>query len=146
LRADLTKAQLDAAVTTALDSDDPDGSFIAPADAPPILVEASKSQLHGEIEKLAAVISSQTSELEEQEAALATYESQLQKAQSAEPLVKERLAGLEQLNNKNLVRKPDLFATRQQKIDNHSDQETAKSAIAQTASRIEARRRKIEEP
>ncbi|MEZ5901266.1 MAG: HlyD family type I secretion periplasmic adaptor subunit [Hyphomicrobiaceae bacterium] len=145
LRADLTKAQLDAAVTEALDSNDPDGNFQPPKDAPSILVEASKAQLHGELEKLAAVLAMQSSDLEEQEASLATYQSQLRKAQSAEPLVEERLAGLEQLNAKNLVRKPDLFATRQQKIDNASEQESARSAIAQTQSRIESRQRKIEE-
>jgi len=145
LRADLTKAQLDAAVTAALDSNDPDAAFEPPADAPAILIEASRSQLHGELEKLAAVLSLHASDLEEQEASLATYQSQLKKAESAKPLVEERLAGLEQLNQKNLVRKPDLFATRQQKIDNASEQETAKSAIAQTESRIEARQRKIEE-
>jgi hemolysin D len=76
---------------------------------------------------------------------MAAYEAQLKKAEAAVPLVDERLSGLEDLNEKQLVRKPDLFATRQQKIDNLSDQETAKSSILQTRSRIDARHRKIDE-
>lgn len=145
IKADLVKAELDAAVATALLSDAPENAFTAPQDAQGLLVEASRSQLQGEIKKLEASILLHTSDLDEQKASLATYKSQLRKAQAATPLVEERLTGLEQLNEKNLVRKPDLFAGRQQKIENASDQETAQSALAQTRLRIEARERKISE-
>jgi hemolysin D len=145
LKADLTKAYLDAAVATALIADDSLAAFVAPHRAPELLVEASRSQLQGELKKLEATLLLAEADLEEQEAAMAAYEAQLKKAEAAVPLVDERLSGLEDLNEKQLVRKPDLFATRQQKIDNLSDQETAKSSILQTRSRIDARHRKIDE-
>lgn len=145
LNSDLEKAQLDAAVTTALLASNPEAAFVTPASVSGLLVEAARSQLQGELKKLEVSMLMLSADFEEQKAALATYEAQLEKSKSAAPLIEERLRGLEALDAKDLVRRPDLLATRQQKLDNISEQATAQSNIAQTKSRIEARERKMDE-
>lgn len=145
LKADFVKAQLDAALALALLSDKPEEEVLSAPDADPLLIAAAQAQLSGEVEKLRATLHLHSADLEEQSASLAAFETQLRKAEAATPLVQERLDGLEELNAKQLVRKPDLFATRQQKIDNVSERESAHSGIQQVRSRIAARERKLEE-
>lgn len=116
-----------------------------PAGAPPLLVEAARSQLLGEVEKLVASLAPIKASLDEQQAALSNFETQLEKANATSPLVEDRLAGLEELNKQNLVRKPDLFATRQQKIDNAAEIAAAASGLKQAQARIDAQLNRMEE-
>lgn len=142
VRADLAKARLDAAAAFALLSETPLASFAAPDDAPPLLVEAARAQVAGEFEKLGASIAALDAEIAEQREQQITYEHQLAKTQLLAPLYEDRVKGPEDLHEKALARKPDLYAARQQVIDNRTEHEASKAAIRQAETRMNARRSK----
>ena len=142
LRSDLLKAQLDAAIAAALLADDPEADIEVPDDAGGHLVEAARSQMQGERERLAAALAAIDAEIAELEAAIISHETELERAKATIPLAEERLDGLERLAEKDLVRKPDLYAARQQVIDTESQIMTATSGIEQANSRLQARRNK----
>lgn len=145
LKSDLVKAQLDVAVTTAMLSEEAETAFVVPAGASGLLVEAARSQLLGEVEKLDASLAMMAADIDEQRAAMEAYQTQLQKAKDLTPLIDERLHGLEELNAQNLVRKPELFATRQQKVENTSEISAARSGIKQAEARIGSRTSRLDE-
>jgi len=142
LRSDLLKAQLDAAIAAALLADDPSVDIEVPGQASGHLVEAARLQLKGERQRLAASLAAIDAEVAELEAAIISHETDLERAKATLPLAEDRLEGLETLNEKDLVRKPDLFAARQQVIDTESLMATASSGIKQADARLLARRNK----
>lgn len=144
-RSELTKARLDAAVAHALLADDPVSAFSMPAGMTGPLVDAARSQLVGEVEKLKASVATVDAETAEQRAVRIAYEGQFEKAKKSTPLIVQRLDGLEELDRKRLVRLPDLISVRQQKLDNTSEIETLASNIDQTDSRIESKLKRHEE-
>ena len=145
LRTDLLKAQLDASVTAALLKDSPETSFKVPAGASGTLVEASRSQMLGKFEKLKAALAAIEADIDELRGQLVSFETQLKKAENIQPLIAERLDDLQILNDKQLARKPDVLAARQQQIENRSEILTATSGIKQALARIEARLSKRDE-
>jgi membrane fusion protein, hemolysin D len=145
LKSDFTKAKLDVAITTALISDKPRMSFAVPESVSGLLVDAARSQLLGEVEKLEAEIASASASIEEQKAERQGFELRRQKAIDIAPILEDRLGGLELLNKQNLVRKPELHAARQVKIENISENATAEAGIRQTDARIAGLTNRIEE-
>jgi membrane fusion protein, hemolysin D len=145
LRTDLLKAQLDAAVAAALLEDAPATSFRTPAGASGLLVDAARSQMLGEAEKLKAALAAIDADIDELQGQVASFETQLKKAENIQPLIAERLDDLQILNDKQLARKPDILAARQQRIENQSEILTATSGIKQARARIESRLNKREE-
>lgn len=144
-RSELTKARLDAAVAHALLADDPLSAFSVPEGVAGPLVDAARSQLIGEAEKLKASVATVDADTAEQRAVRIAYEGQFEKAKKSTPLILQRLDGLEELDRKRLVRLPDLISVRQQKLDNTSEIETLASNIDQTDSRIESKLKRREE-
>ncbi|MGI9424650.1 MAG: biotin/lipoyl-binding protein, partial [Hyphomicrobiaceae bacterium] len=142
LRYDLLKARLDAATTLARLAEDPEQAIVVPASAEGALLEASLSEMRGLIERARAAVLAIDAEIEEQKAARINYRKQLDKANADMPLIEERLADLNYLNQKQLARKPDLQQAKLRRIDTVAEIATAKSNIAQTKARIAARERK----
>jgi hemolysin D len=145
LRTDLLKAQLDAAVAAALLEDPPETSIKVPADASGVLVEAARSQMLGEAEKLKAALAAIDADIDELQGQIVSFETQLKKAENIQPLIAERLDDLQVLNDKQLARKPDILAARQRRIENQSEILTTTSGIKQARARIESRLSKREE-
>jgi hemolysin D len=144
-RSERDKARLDLAVADALLADAPLSALVVPSDIVGPLQEAARSQLKGEVEKLASTLAGLTADVTEQEAMLAATERQLEKTHELTAHIEKRLEGLEDLNEQGLVRLPDLTTARQAWIENTSEIATLTYTIDQGKSRIESRRRKREE-
>jgi len=138
-RAELAKAKIDAAIADALLATDPAAAFEAPDGVPPLLIEAARLQVAGETERLAATLAGIDAEIAEQQGMLEAYGRTIEKTRQLAPIIADRLAGLEELEAKGLVRKPDILAVRQQKIENETEASTTGAAEVQARARIESR-------
>ncbi|MEQ1612361.1 MAG: HlyD family type I secretion periplasmic adaptor subunit [Hyphomicrobiaceae bacterium] len=138
-RYELLKANLEASAAAALLTDDPQAAFKVPDGADPTTAEAIRSLMLGDFEKTRAALASIAADIAEQQGSLNVYEAQLAKAKQVLPLTEERLQGLEDLNDKQLVRKPDLYGARQQWLEGTNEIASASANIAQANARIEAR-------
>jgi len=117
----------------------PIAAFKVPDGADPVTAEAIRSLMLGDFEKTRAALASIEADIAEQQGSLNVYEAQLTKAKQILPLIEERLGGLEDLNDKQLVRKPDLYGARQQWLESTAEIASASANMAQATARIEAR-------
>lgn len=148
VRADLTKAWLDAATAGALLEERPDINFMDPSAVPAQyqrLAAAAQDRMAGNIEKLRATLAAIDAEISEQGASLREAQSRLERAQRVAPLIDEIYETMSGLMKKGLVRKPDWFEAQRRKIDNQSEIITSGAAIDQALARRAARSKKREE-
>lgn len=142
IRYDLMKSRLDAAIARAHLGDDPEQAVVIPPGAGGTLLEAALSEMRGQAERQRARLFKIDAEIDEQTAALINAQNMLAKAKAQLPLVNERLADLEYLDQLELARKPVLQEAKHKKIEALAAIKSAKSDIAQTKSRIAARQRR----
>ncbi len=148
VRADLSKAWLDAATAAALLEPNPDIHFIAP-EAVPLpyqrLATAAQASMEGDIEKLRASLAAIDAEISEQGASLREAQSRLERAERVAPLIDEMHASQRALVERGLVNKKTWIDTQLRKIENASEIITSRAAIDQALARRAARSKKREE-
>jgi hemolysin D len=145
LRADLLKAKLESAATSAILSDDPHQSFLPPSGGEPNLVEATRLQMIGEFEKFGASLASIDAEIIEQEGSLAVLKTQMTRLNDVLPIIQERLSTSDALLRKGLTRRPETQQLQQSYIETASEVEANKSGQLHAQSRMQARLKKKEE-
>jgi hemolysin D len=145
IKSDLLKSNLDLAIATALLTDDPPAAFAAPTAAGGAMLEAAKAQVIAEWEQLKSSLAALDAEIMEQREQLLTHELDMMRSDQLAPIFADRLKGLEQLHEQNLVRKPDLYASRQQVVENAAAGEAAEMGQNQAEARIKIRDSKKDE-
>jgi hemolysin D len=145
LRSDLAKSRLDAISAQSILAGDPPKAFTAPEDAALNLVEATRSQMLGELAMQTATLASIDAEIDEFRAGLFTITARQEKAEATKDIVVEQLANLSELLDQQLVQRPQVLALRQQKIELDGEQAAAAAEDTQIKTRIIARQRKRDE-